>query len=127
AQFAESAVPIQFGQSIDCAFRQVRGGIDLCDQVARNLGEIRAFTQGRQRYLQRVEAKQKVGSEAASCNRFVEIGVGGGHEEDIDLAFGAADGTDRPIVQKAQQDGLQRHRHVADLIEEQRPAVSLLE
>src|SRR5438876_12427466 len=50
-QFANIAIPIQFGQSINCAFRQVRRGINLLDQMARNLGEIRALTQGRQRYL----------------------------------------------------------------------------
>jgi hypothetical protein len=36
--------------------------------MARNLGEIRAFAQRRQRYVKRVEPKQQVGSEAAFCD-----------------------------------------------------------
>ena len=58
---------------------------------------------------------------------FVEIGIGGRHQENVDLTFGATDRPDSPIVQKAQQHGLQRHRHVADLVEEERSAVRFLE
>src|SRR3546814_2235386 len=41
--------------------------------------------------------------------------------------FGAADGRDLSGLKDAQQPGLRLHRHVADLVQEQRAALRLLE
>src|SRR5205814_9231454 len=81
----------------------------------------------RQGHLKRVEAKQEVGSEAALGDRAVEVGIGRRHQQYVDLALGAADRADRPVVKKPQENRLQRHRHVADLVEEEGAAVRLLE
>ena len=81
----------------------------------------------RQRYLEGIEAIEQVGSEASFGDGLVEAGVGGGDEKDIDLGSDAADGTHGPVVEQAQKHGLQRDRHVADLVEEERAAVGLLD
>ncbi len=52
----------------------------------------------------------------------------GGDHAHVDVDRGlAADPVELALRQHAQQPGLQRHRHVADLVEEQRAAVGLLE
>src|SRR5580698_4100134 len=103
AQLADIAVPFEFGQTIDRAPGEVGGGINLPHQMARNVGEVGALVQRRQCYLKRIEAKQEVGSEAALRDRLVEVGVGRGYQEIIDLAFRAADRADGPIIEKPQQ------------------------
>ena len=43
-----------------------------------------AFRQGRQGYLDRVQAVEQVGAEAAGVDGFLQVRVGGGDELDID-------------------------------------------
>src|SRR5882757_1483393 len=87
--------------------------------------EVGTLTKSGQRHLERIEAIEQVGAEAPFGNGLVEGGVGGGDEEDIDLCSGASNGTYGPVVQKAQKHGLQRDRHVTDLVEEECAAVGL--
>jgi len=90
--------------------------------------EILALRQGRQGDFDRVQAVEQVGAEAAGLDGFFQVRVGGGDKLDIDgPAGGAADGADRPVVQQAEQDALQLHRHVADFIQEQGAAVRLVD
>ena len=57
-----------------------------------------------------------------------QILVGGGDDADIGLdRRAAADRRIFALLQHAQQPGLRLHRHVADLVEEQRAALGLLE
>ena len=57
-----------------------------------------------------------------------QVGIGGGEDADIDPPRrGRADGSDLAILQDAQELGLERGRHVADFVQEERAAVSLLE
>src|SRR6266852_8612635 len=89
--------------------------------------EVAAITESRQRHLQGIEAIEQVGTEAPLGNGLIEASVGGGDQEDIDLGSDAADGAHGPVVKQAQKHGLQRDGHVADLVKEQRAAVSLLD
>ena len=53
----------------------------------------------------------------------LQVLVGGAHDAHVDRNFLApADALDDAVLQEAQQLGLQRQRHVADLVEEQRAA-----
>ena len=57
-----------------------------------------------------------------------QVLVGGGDDAHVGLDRGAAaDGRVFALLQHAQQPGLRLHRHVADLVEEQRAAFGLLE
>src|SRR6266550_2644529 len=89
--------------------------------------KVAAITESRQRDLQSVEAIEQVGAEATRSNVLVETGVRSGDEKDIDLGSDAANGAHGPVVKQAQKHGLERDGHVADLIKEQRAAVSLLD
>src|SRR5258705_4714809 len=89
--------------------------------------EVAAITEPRQRHLQGIEAIEQVGAEAPLGNGLVEVGVRSGDQEDIDLGSDAPNGAHGPVVKQTQKHGLQRDGHVADLVKEQRAAVSLLD
>jgi hypothetical protein len=58
-----------------------------------------SFRQGRQCYLDRIQAVEQVGAEAAGLDGFLQVRVGGGNELDIDCpAAGASDRADGPVV-----------------------------
>ena len=101
--------------------------IDRAKQMVNDGVEVAAITKSRQRHLQRIEAIEQVGAEAPLGNGLVEAGVGSGDEKDIDLGSDAANGAHGPVVKQAQKHGLQRDGHVADLVEKERAAVSLLD
>ena len=87
-----------------------------------------AFAQRRQVQAHHVEPMQQVGAEAAVGDLPVEVLVGGGDHAHVDPdQFAAADAEELALGQHAQQARLQRGRHVADLVEEQRAAIGLLE
>ena len=57
-----------------------------------------------------------------------EVAVGGGHDAHVDLAaLVLADAPDLPLLQRPQELDLHARRDLADLVEQQRPAVGRLE
>src|SRR5258707_7610225 len=89
--------------------------------------EVAAITEPRQRHLQGIESIEQVGAEAPLGNGLVEASVRSGDQEDVDLGSDAPNGAHGPVVKQTQEHGLQRDGHVADLVKEQRAAVSLLD
>ena len=75
-----------------------------------------------------VEAEEQVFAERALLNGVAQILVGGGDDADVGLdRRAAADGRVFALLQHPEQARLRLHRHVADLVEEQRAALGLLE
>ena len=71
---------------------------------------------------------QQVFAKLASADARLEILVRGRDHAHVDLDRElSADAVELALRQHAQQPRLQRRRHVADLVEEQRAAVGLLE
>ena len=88
----------------------------------------RARAQRRQLDADHVEPVEEVLAKEAARDALVQILVGRGDDAHVDAHRGlAADPVELALGEHPQQARLQRHRHVADLIEEQRPAVGLLE
>jgi Aldo/keto reductase family len=75
-----------------------------------------------------VDAKIEILAEALLRDGRVEIAVRGGDDPDVegDLSI-PADGSHLALLQRPQQLGLHAERHVADLVEKQRPARGLSE
>src|SRR5690606_36352437 len=70
-----------------------------------------------------IEAIEEVLAEGAVGDALLEVLVGGGDDADIDdAAFVGAERTDLALLDGAQKLGLERGRHVADLVEEERAA-----
>ena len=75
-----------------------------------------------------VQAVVEIGAKRAFGAGFRQILVGRGDHAHVDLErAAAADALDLPLLQDAQQLGLHRERHVADLVQEQRAAAGALE
>ena len=75
-----------------------------------------------------VEAEEQILAEQALLDQDAQVLVGGRDDPHVGLDRGAAaDGGVFALLQHAQQAGLRLHRHVADLVEEQRAALGLLE
>ena len=71
---------------------------------------------------------QQVGAKAALGHQLVQVLVGGGKHAHVHAdQFATADAEELALGQHPQQARLQRRRHVADLVQEQRAAVRLLE
>ena len=79
-------------------------------------------------YLDDVQSIVEILAERATRYRPAEIDVGSDQDArvDLDLAL-AADTVELAVLQRLQQLGLHRHRHLADLVEKQGAAVSQLE
>ena len=87
-----------------------------------------ARPQRRQLHADHVQPMEEVLAEEAARHAVLEVLVGGSDDAHIDAHRGlAADAIEFAFGQHPQQARLQRRRHVADLVEEQRAAVSLLE
>ena len=70
------------------------------------------------------DAEVQVLAEALLDDQRLQIPVGGADDAHVDRdLLASADALDDAVLQEAQQLGLQRQRHVADLVEEQRAAV----
>ena len=84
----------------------------------------RAIAQRRHDDREAADAEHQVLAEPAGADLGFEIAVGRGDDARVgrDLG-GAADARDHLALEHAQQLGLQRERHLADLVEEQRAAV----
>src|SRR6185312_16751986 len=75
-----------------------------------------------------VEPEVEVLAEIALARLLLEVAVGGGDEADIDLdRLAAADPVDLALLDGAQQLRLEAGVHLAHLVEQQRPAIRLLE
>ena len=97
----------------------------VLDQVAQVVG-VRA--QRRHGDLDAVQAVKQVEAKHATLDHLVDIAVCRRDDADVNLdGITPADALDEEVLQHAQQLGLGQRRKVADLVEEQRPAVSKLE
>ena len=80
------------------------------------------------RTAERVDPVVEVLAEAAVREQRLEVAVGGRDDAHVDLDLAAAaHARELAVLQHAQQLRLHRRRHVADLVEEERAAVRLLE
>ena len=90
--------------------------------------QILALAQRRQHHVRAVEAVIQVVAETPLAHQRFERAMGGGDHAQVDRRGpGRADRQHLALGQHAQQAGLQGARHVADLVEEQRAAVGLLD
>ena len=98
---------------------------EMADEVGDVLG---ALAQRRQPQRHDVEPEEQVLAEQALLDQGAQVLVGGGDDAHVGLdRRAAADGRVFALLQHAQQPRLRLHRHVADLVEEQRAALGLLE
>ena len=89
---------------------------------------VRTLAQRRHRQRDGVDAEVEIAAQRAVRQRQVEIDVGGAHQPEVrGDGAGAADRPELALLQDAQQLGLQRRLHLADLVEEQRAAVRELD
>ena len=74
------------------------------------------------------ETEVEVLAQPAGLDLVLEVAVGGGDDAGVDLdRLGRADRSDLALLEHAQQLDLKAHRHVADLVEEQRAVAAELE
>jgi hypothetical protein len=98
---------------------------EMPDQVGQILD---ALAQRRQPQRHDVEAEEQVLAEQALLDQDAQVLVGRRDDAHVGLdRRAAADGGVFALLQHAQQPRLRLHRHVADLVEEQRAALGLLE
>ena len=115
-----------FGRhTIDAA---VHGGLTLADQVPDEIGNVvPAFAQRRQTHGKHVQPIVQVVAKSAVRDSFLEIAVRRGDDADVDLSRArSAEALELTLLQDAQKLGLQIERQVANLVEEQRPAMGQL-
>ena len=75
-----------------------------------------------------LEPVVEVAAELLFCDHFGQVAIGGGDEAHVDGdGPRAAQALDLPLLQRAQQLGLQVERHLADLVEKERALVRQLE
>ena len=76
--------------------------------------------------LDHVESEVEVFAEALLLDRALEIAIRRGDDAHVDCHLGArAERAHLPLLEHAEDLRLERHRHVADLVEEERPASRL--
>jgi hypothetical protein len=89
---------------------------------------VAAVAQRRQRDLEHVDPVEQVLAEPPGRDHGGEVAVRGRDDADVDLAgLGVADAGERALLEHAQHLDLERGRHVADLVEEERAVVGDLE
>ena len=115
------------------AAKRLAGASSLREAVARKFsascGDVAAtLAQRRQLQAHHVQPVQQVGTETAFGHQRLQVLVGcGDHAHVHPDQFAPADAEEFAFGQHPQQPGLQRQRHVADLVEEQGAAIGLLE
>jgi hypothetical protein len=78
--------------------------------------------------LDHIEPEVEILAERAAADGVVQIDVRGADDPDVGLSRrAAAEALKLPCLQHAQELHLPREREIADLVQEARPAVSLLE
>ena len=98
-------------------------------KCAHEIGNVlRTLAQRRKPHRHDVEAEEQVLAERALLDGVAQVLVGRRDDPHVGLdRRAAADGRVFALLQHAQQPRLRLHRHVADLVEEQRAALGLLE
>jgi hypothetical protein len=132
AQFAHVAGPVVLGEVAEFLVAYLhRRHAELWrqrgDEVLDEVGDVFLVrAQRRQVDLDHLQPVVEVGAEAAFGHLVGQAPVGGGDDAHVhrDLLL-AAHRADAPVLQHAQQRGLQRQRQVADLVEEQRAALGI--
>ena len=104
-------------------------GREALHEVLREQQDVAAArTQRRQLDVDHVQPVEQILAKQVLVHRGLEIAVGGGDDARVERHLGfAAHRTHPPLLQCAQQLGLQRHRQLADLVHEQRARVGLHE
>ena len=93
-------------------------------QSSSGLDVVGAVAQRRQLDPDDVEAVVQVGPELALLDQPAQAAVGGGDEADVHRhRAGAAHGHDLPLLEQAQQLGLEVQGDLADLVQQQRAAL----
>src|SRR5690606_34244874 len=83
-----------------------------------------ALTQGREDDLDHGQAIKQILTERAIGHAFLQIGIGGGENADVDGNFlASADTLDPLVLQEAEQLDLEQERDLADFIEEKRASL----
>src|SRR6476659_7265023 len=92
------------------------------------LDVLRALAQRGQVQRQDIETIVEVFAETALRDRLTQSNIGRCHDANVDIdRLAPADTHDLSILEKPQKVSLQVDRHVADLVEEQRAAVRVLD
>ena len=106
----------------------VRGG-ELLDKIVDQDRDVLApLAERRQADGDDLEPVVQVAAERALFDRFLEIAIGGGEDADVDLDRRVgADAGDLAVFDHPEEFDLRGQRHVADLVEEHRAAVGVLE
>ena len=101
----------------------------LAEKVVRELEDVLpALAQRRQVDREALDPVEEVQTETSAVDLGLEIPVGGGDEADVRLArLVGADALVLAFLEHAQQLDLDARRDLADLVEEERPALGLLE
>jgi hypothetical protein len=104
-------------------------GAELVLEMMRQQGRVAfALAQRRDRHHDLGQAVIQVLAEAALRAQFLQLLVGRADDAHVDRdLLVAADALDHALLQEAQQLGLQRHRQVADFVEEEGAAVRQLD
>src|SRR5262245_9527552 len=134
AEFADVTGPRIAQQDFERSIGKFAGtlaisGAEFVEEMAREDGDVfLAIAQGRNKKGNYVEAIEEILAEAAVGNLLLEILVGGGDDADIhaDRLIGT-DGFEALLFEHPENFGLRAEAHVADLVEEERAAISLLE
>lgn len=132
-EFAHVARPLVVGQDghghvHDDHALAVFGRVLLQEMFDQGRHVLRAFAQGGDGHGGHVQAVVEVPAEGPVVHAFRQVLVGGGDDPHIDFArSAAADAHDLAVLEHAQQAGLHGQGQLADLVEEDRPAVGQFE
>ena len=102
---------------------------ELAHELLDEAGDVLApLTQAREVDAQHVEPMIQIAAELAQLHLLAQIPIGRGDDADVHPEkVLAADPPELPLLEYPQQLGLRRQRHLADLVEEDGPAVGQLE
>ena len=126
ADVARPAVDAQPGQRAfaDPRHLRARGSVAQQHRHRQRCDILAPLAQRREGEGEHVEAIEQVGAEPALGDFGGQIAVDAGDHPDVDLdRLGCADRHDLALLQRAQQLGLERQRHLGDLVEQQRAPV----
>src|SRR5438552_4012610 len=106
----------------------VRLGIFAGKMARKGENVLWPFAQGRQLQIHDVEPVEQILAERVALYRLRKVAVRGRDDADVDFdRLAAAHPVDLALMKRAQELGLQPRIHFADLVEQQRAAIGLLE